>query len=150
MAWEEINGEEPEINAQELEAWREATEVSDAAVAALQARVMAQVAVPKSRLPWWKWAVPVAAVAILVTVVVTRPDSAPPAERSLPKAPAVFVPVEVPPAPEAPLEVPKVTQHVRRKPLLQEAVRQEASYIRYETPDPDVVILLIGSDGGGE
>jgi hypothetical protein len=80
-----------------------------------------------------------------VTVVATRPNAAPSVDRSFPRAPAVFVPVEVVPAPKAPPEAAKVTQRVRQKPI-----SQEASYIRYETPDPNVVIVLIGSDGGGE
>ena len=40
----------------ELELWRSATEIPDAAVAMLRSRVMASVAQSKPRLVPWKWA----------------------------------------------------------------------------------------------
>src|ERR1044072_5932951 len=108
--------QEKDLGSRELEAWREAAEVPDFAVAALQARVLAQGSEPRARLPWGEWAVPVAGLAVLGLVLATRASVPAPVDRSVPKAPMVVVPVEATPAPgdapEAPPPVPLVSRRV--------------------------------------
>jgi hypothetical protein len=125
----------------EIEAWREASEVPEAAVAELRARVLAGLDQPRTRLPYWKLALPAAALGMGAIVLWNRPEPVPPVKVA-PKPAIHGAPlVEEAPPPSAPM----VTQRARRR-----APAQEASYIRLETADPDVVILLMGSDGGGE
>ena len=140
---------------QELELWRAATEVPDAAVAILRSRVMAAVAQPKPRLLPWKWAAAGLVTAGLAGLWVSRPvtESHNQTQREPKPQPAAIATPNPTALPRPALETPlvTVTQRQRNKttpirPVAETA--QAASYIRMETEDPSVVILLVS--GGGE
>lgn len=89
----------------------------------------------------WRLAALAAAACLLLAVVLFRPK--PPAVAHRPEPPVVALgPVAAPP-----LAPPKTAQpivrpvHKKRRPPR----RQSPTLIRIETPDPDVVILLIGN-----
>ncbi|MBL8296476.1 MAG: hypothetical protein JNN08_31820 [Bryobacterales bacterium] len=111
---------------------RAATEPSDEAVAELHRRVLART----RRRPAAAWVGGLAAAAVLLAVLLWPPalETLALERPSAPVAPSVsFTPKPPPP---------------RVRPAL---VRdREAAWIRIETPDPDVVILLVADTGDAE
>lgn len=143
----------------ELELLREATDVPDAAVAALRRRVQGEVAVRermRRRVGWC--AIPsLAAVAALWLLMTARPPAAlnvaPPA--SAPALVAAGVPVAIAiPAGDRPQAAAKQRKRTKWPPqprLEQQPQPPSFSVMRLETADPDVVIYLAGSaTSGGE
>lgn len=144
----------------ELELLREATEVPDAAVAALRRRVQGEVAARermRRRVGWC--AIPsLAAVAALWLLMTARPPAAlnvaPPAAAPTPLV-AAGVPVATAiPAGDRPQAAAKQRKRTKWPPqprLEQQPQPPSFSVMRLETADPDVVIYLAGSaTSGGE
>lgn len=112
---------------------RAATEPSNEAVAELHRRVLART----RRRPVAAWVGGLAAAAVLMAVLLW------------PRPPALeTLALERPAAPAAPTVgfAPKPPPHV---PPMRVRAR-EAAWIRIETPDPNVVILLVGDTGDAE
>lgn len=111
---------------------RAATEPPDEAVAALRHRVLART----RRRPAAVWIGALAAAAVLLAVLLW------------PRPPALeTLALERPPAPPA----PAVTLTPQAPPAPRRIVRAlEAAWIRIETPDPNVVILLVADTGDAE
>lgn len=143
----------------ELELLREATDVPDAAVAALRRRVQGEVAARermRRRVGWC--AIPsLAAVAALWLLMTARPPAAlnvaPPA--SAPALVAAGVPVAIAiPAGDRPKAAAKQRSTTKWPPQPrpeQQPQPPSFSVMRLETADPDVVIYLAGSaTSGGE
>jgi len=128
----------------ELEFLREATEVSASDVALLRSRVFE--AVERPRRAWLSWtpAAALAAMAILLALWIGRPAPLetlalrPPAP---PPAPPVRMAARRPPIGKARPALPVLARNVP-------AQRPVISLIRLETPDPNVVILIVPSEGG--
>ncbi|MFN7918836.1 MAG: hypothetical protein U0Q16_01995 [Bryobacteraceae bacterium] len=122
------------MNGEELDYLREMTEVPERDVLLLRERVLA-----RTRRPWWlPWAWVPAVPALLAFVVALWPQ---PVELftlpmpSPPVAPAVAL--------SKPAAVEQRAVAVRPKP-------NGAAVIQIETPDPNVVIYIVNSDGGAE
>lgn len=107
---------------------RAATEPSDEAVAELHRRVLART----RRRPAAAWVGGLAAAAVLLAVLLwPRPTALETLALERPAAPAAPM-VSFTPKPPPPMRA------------------QEAAWIRIETPDPDVVILLVADTGDAE
>jgi hypothetical protein len=112
---------------------RAATEPSDEAVAELHRRVLART----RRRPAAAWVGGLAAAAVLLAVLLW------------PRPPALeTLALERPAAPAAPMVsfTPRPPPRVLPTPMHP----REAAWIRIETPDPDVVILLVADTGDAE
>ncbi len=97
------------------------------------ARVRARLANRAPRRHWWIL-VPAAAVALsIVSVVMFRPAPPP-----IP-GPVIVAKTAPPPVKIAPVQIPPRPKRARPKPVAAVPV----SMIRIETPDPEVVILLV-------
>jgi hypothetical protein len=122
---------------EELDLWRSVTEVPDAAVQELHARVIDVASQTERRASLWWSAVAAGIVLALIPLQFLRPvESFGVRPLHAPAAPPMTASAPVPPGPLAKVVPPKPAE--------------EVVWMRIETPDPEVVIYLVGSEGGGE
>ena len=96
------------------------------------ARVRAKLAERTGRRSWFRWWVPVLVAGLAILAVVLRPAGTPP-------PPVVLVQRAAPPPTPAPAVRPRPRSVPRPQPRV-----VAGTVIRIDTPDPDVVIFLVG------
>ena len=125
----------------ELDFWREATDIPGSAVTALHARVMGRIG-NRRRWPLLPFAIPAAVLAgVIALAIFLWPQ---------PVETLALSPPMPPGAPELVLPKPARTgaKHHATRPV--SAQSRDTAVIQLETADPDVVILLVSSDGGAQ